>query len=74
MKGKNSDRALVHLDGSIYFYLKWGWKWAIAGCKAELGTPGIPPVSDMTCSSDSQATHNQSNKPKKLEIMQTLLK
>lgn len=36
MKGKNSDRALVHLDASIYFYLKWGGKWAIAGCKAVL--------------------------------------
>ena len=43
MKGKNSDRALVHLDASIYFYLKWGWKWAIAGCKATLGVHGIPP-------------------------------
>ena len=39
MKGKNSDRALVHLDASIYFYLKWAGKWAIAGCKAIVGTP-----------------------------------
>ena len=54
MKGKNSDRALVHLDASIYFYLKWGGKWAIAGCKAictglayHLYVPGIPPTTGI---------------------------
>ena len=59
MKGKNSDRALVHLDASIYFYLKWGGSGPLRVARLHWASMAYHQVSDMAWYSNSCALHIQ---------------